>query len=683
MALKVGELYGVLSLDKKNFDKGISDGGKSFGGFSKLIIGGAALAVTAIAGIGLAALKLGTDFKSGVDEIRAGTGATGQALEDLTKTFGETAKRVPEDMTTIGKVIADLNTRTGATGETLEDMAVSLLDLSRITKTDVNENVAKATRLFGDWSIAGEDQNEILNQMFRVSQNTGIGVTELMDTVVQFGSPLRLLGFDLQTSAALLGKWEKEGVNTSTALTGLKFSVKTLAKEGIPANKMAEEMKERIMGIKESTDPVNEAIALFGLRAGPDLAAAILEGRFEIDELVNAMVNGTDTINAAANDTKDFGELWSQAFNSVTVAVGEALLPILRDMLGWVTEHMPEIQAILGQVGEGMTVAVALIGDAVTWFMDNIMPGLLAVFEKLSTDVMPGVFSAFDVITKNVIPAFGDVIKWIVDNIMPPITEIFNAYVENILPALGDAFAFVQKWIKDNWPLISKIVGQVAGAVKSAFEIVANIIKAVFPIIREIANVLFPILGAAASFLGEVITRAFDLIGAIWQTAADIADTVVTAIFGSWEGMTDFFKGLWKGINDVVKAGINFFIGLINGMIDFVNKIQIHIPGFETPFGSVAKFDWNGLNLPKIPKLAVGTPNFPGGWAMLGETGPELARLPRGTEVLSANDTASLLGGGGPMIGTQNVYGVMPGDVERETRRAFRRQALTWALEGR
>ncbi len=35
-----------------------------------------------------------------------------------------------------------------------------------------------------------------------------------------------------------------------------------------------------------------------------------------------------------------------------------------------------------------------------------------------------------------------------------------------MLPALQRAFAFVQGWIADNWPLISKVVGQVAGFVK-------------------------------------------------------------------------------------------------------------------------------------------------------------------------------------------------------------------------
>ena len=105
-------------------------------------------------------------------------------------------------------------------------------------------------------------------------------------------------------SIALLSKWEKEGVNTETALAGLKYGVKTLAKDGVAAADMGAELKARIEAIGKSADPVGESIKTFGLRAGPDLAAAILEGRFATDDLVATIVNGSDTIAAATADTK-------------------------------------------------------------------------------------------------------------------------------------------------------------------------------------------------------------------------------------------------------------------------------------------------------------------------------------------------------------------------------------------
>jgi hypothetical protein len=101
----------------------------------------------------------------------------------------------------------------------------------------------------------------------------------------------------------------------------------------------------------------------------------------------------------------------------------------------------------------------------------------------------------------------------------------------------------------------------------------------------------------------------------------------------------------------VAKGAINFLIGIVNGIIGAVNSIQVHIGriGLDTPAGfiGVGPFDWNGLQLPRLGYLQSGTDNWPGGWAMLGERGPEIAYLPRGTAVANADETQRILSGQG------------------------------------
>ena len=277
-------------------------------------------------------------------------------------------------------------------------------------------------------------------------------------------------------------------------------------------------------------------------------------------------------------------------------------------------------------------------------------------------------------------------IDWLTANILPPLQSIFQTWAENVLPALQRAFAFVQGWISDNWPLISKVVGQVAGFVKSAMDAVAAVFKAVMPVITKVADVAFPLVGAAASVLLTVMSTAFDAIGTVWQTAWDVATSVTKGIGDAFSGLQRGIKLVWDGITGIVKGAINILIDAVNGMIRALNGIQIHIPKVGIGDVAVGPFDWNGLNLGTIPRLATGTRDFGGGWAMLGERGPELARLPRGTDVFTAAQSRDLLAGSsgraGPLIGSQTIYGVQPGDVERETRRALRRAALAWSLEG-
>ena len=379
--MNIGDVFLRLLVDDKKFAADVAKAGdkagQSLAGRLKSALSpariGAALGA-AFGAVAVAAAKLGGQVDAAFDTIRIGTGATGEALKGLEGDFKAVAGSVRDDIGIVGQVIADLNTRTGQTGEGLRTLAKDILDLSRITKTDAVANVAAATRVFGDWSIATEDQTGALDKLFRTSQATGIGVTNLMETVVQFGAPMRLLGFSFEESIALLGKWEKEGVNTETAFAGLKFSVKTLANEGVKAADMGEVFRRKLDAIKASADPVGESIKLFGLRAGPDLAAAIIEGRFATEDLL-AVINNTDeTIATATAATEDFGDTLAKVFNRAKVEFGDAFsfLGSIGQTLGPLLYVLPALTAGFGKLAGSI---VGKAGPALAGFFQDISLG--------------------------------------------------------------------------------------------------------------------------------------------------------------------------------------------------------------------------------------------------------------------------------------------------------------------
>lgn len=55
----------------------------------------------------------------------------------------------------------------------------------------------------------------------------------------------------------------------------------------------------------------------------------------------------------------------------------------------------------------------------------------------------------------------------------------------------------------------------------------------------------------------------------------------------------------------------------------------------------------NGFVVHNAKTAAVGGRSIPGGWTVVGEEGPELIRLPGGSDIFTARDTASMLYGGG------------------------------------
>lgn len=113
------------------------------------------------AGAGL--FKLASDFDDASDSIRAGTGATGEALSGLEEDFKSVYQSVDANISDASKVIADLNTRTGLSGESLQNLSTQMLKLSKITGEDLNSLIPSSTRMFQDAGIATDDYAKALD----------------------------------------------------------------------------------------------------------------------------------------------------------------------------------------------------------------------------------------------------------------------------------------------------------------------------------------------------------------------------------------------------------------------------------------------------------------------------------------------------------------------------------------
>jgi phage-related minor tail protein len=348
---------------------------------------GAAAAAAGVGALAIGAFKLGESFDSAYDTIRVTTGKTGKSLGGLQKDFKEVVKDVPTDFESAATAVGKLNQRTGQIGKGLQRLAAQELELSRITKTDLGENIAASTRLFRDWSIPTAKQATTLDEMFRAAQATGIGVTDLMTKVVQFGSPLRQLGFSLDQTTALFGEFERAGVVTETVLPGLKLALKSYALAHKDPQKALVETIKRIKESSTTAQANTIAFKTFGARAGPDLAAAIREGHFDLDLLIKTISGGKDTIRTAAADTADFAEKWKLFSNRMKVlaepavsalftAVGNLADKLSKDVApaieAFITKHGPQFKEILGGVKRAFDTIYAALADPEKGVVPNL-----------------------------------------------------------------------------------------------------------------------------------------------------------------------------------------------------------------------------------------------------------------------------------------------------------------------
>jgi TP901 family phage tail tape measure protein len=362
--------------------------------------GGVALAAGAA---GVALFKVGQEFDDSYDKIRTQTGATGKEMVKLKRSFRDVVSDVPTDFANAGKAVGELNTRLGLSGKPLDRMAKQMLELSRLTETDLSTNISNVSRAFVDWEVATKDQTKTLDGFFRLSQKSGLAVSDIAANVQKFGSPLRQLGFTLDEAAAMFASFERAGVNIQTMVPGLKLAISNLTR---PTDTLAVSMKK--LGIEagdpekalkqvfailsdKNLDQVTKtglAMDVFGKRAGADMAEAVNQGRFELDKFLGVMNNGQGTILETGRKTRDLAEHFQVFVNNVKLA----LEPLAKDVFKGVSNLMKEITRAFKQ--GGIEEVVKLLAAKLEEAVPKIMEAGVKIGAKLGEAVLKGFLNA-------------------------------------------------------------------------------------------------------------------------------------------------------------------------------------------------------------------------------------------------------------------------------------------------
>ena len=582
-----------------------------------------------IVGAGAALTKLAMNFDDAYDKIRVGTGATGEALKNLEKDFAAVYKSVPASMDDVSTAIADLNTRLGISGEPLQQLSTQIINLSKITGTDLATVIQSSTRMFQDAGIKQEEYAEALDYTFKVSQQTGISVDRLQQLMVQFGAPLRQLGFDWQTSAAMLGKFEKEGVNTELVVGSLRIALSKMAKEKIKDPSQA--LSKAIKMIKEagSAGRANAiALEIFGARAGADMAAAIREGRLDLDELLTTLKNSPETINKAAEETYDFQEKFTMLKNQIALG----LQPVAMKLFDTINNLVPTFQRFVD--------VIVKLGDKFA----SLPPAQQDTILKLvalaaATGPVLKVFGSVVGSVGGVVRGMGNLGKSMktAGGLMKLVLSPANLVVLAIVAVVGAIVLLIKYWgqistfFKNLWQSFKQTLGiteQTGQTFTKVFGAIGNVVKTVISAMVSAFQFLAPIIGTVFSVIIGIVTIAVKTITKLIGGIIEVIGSIINFLSPIITPIVEFIKGLLNGV-----------INMVNTIIRAMNKLHWKIPEWIPIMGG-KEF---GFDIQEIPTLAKGTNYFPGGYAIVGEYGAELVQLPRGSRVIPSAKTEQII----------------------------------------
>jgi len=748
MALQVGELFAALTIDKTAFSSGLKESqGEASGWGSK--VGGAIKDVAKVAAVAFAAISTAliattthaVDFAEtyyvASKRVADITGMDIEAASQLVAIFQRYGLDGDVAIKTIGmleKNVGNLTKTTKAETAFEKQYGVSLRDTSGAVK-NASDLIGVGADIFTNKSIPAVQKAAAESKLFGKSWQSIVpilslgaqGISDAEDEAAKLGMTLTA------SNASDLKNYKASTIAMDEAMGGLTLQLGLVA---VPLfTLISTTLTQKVApAIHTIVTVIGNWVKNSGALAAITkvVTAAMDTISSVITDLVGKFMDFMSQGDNMKNLLEALGLIVLVAVVPPFVAWAAATILATLPIVLLVAAVFLVVKALndLGILQPLVTKATQFFGKALEYIQKTVLPALIAAFNWFIANVLPALGKALDWVVKNVIPPLRDSLDWFTTNVLPLLANAFQFIVDTVLPALAQAFDW---FVKNVIPPVAAIIGDLADIFRNAFSIIQQVVqlaiaiitnlwhefgddilngvKTAFTFVQEtIQNALTIVQGVfdtfSALFKGDwsgvwdgikkIFSGIWDEIGSIVKGAFGLLKTELDAfgkIFGNaWDAIFSGIKGgisiVWDAIVALIKAPINLIIGMVDTLIDALDSIQIHTPhmSIPNPLGGnidMPSFDWNGFDIRKIKMLEAG--GGASGWTLMGERGPELAKMPGGSQVYNAAQTAALLGrgggGGGVTIGA--IYGVQPDEVERQTTRGIRRAHLALSLAGR
>lgn len=387
-----------VSANMQAFGEKAKQVGDKFTSVGKEVSKASAVAV----GAGVASYKAWSEVDDALDSVAAGTGAAGKELENLQQTAKDVYTSMPVDIKATGQAVADINTRLGLQGDALEEATRQFMKYSEVNSSDVSTSIETVAKAMNDANIPTSELNSVLDELTSASQASGLTVDALAETLSQNGVQMRALGFNTQETIALLATMEKNGVNSSVVLTGMKKAMANYTNAGKDANV---ELGNLFQGIQDGTVSASDAMDVFGTKAGASLYQYIQEGKLNYQDLLKvlqdsngqldasyeAMLDPMDQAKVAMNNLKQVGADLFDQIQATLAPMIQALAENLQRFSQWFSTLDPNVQQFIVIVG----LVVAALGPVLI-FIGQICNGVSQIIEIVGFlgEFLAPVFSA-------------------------------------------------------------------------------------------------------------------------------------------------------------------------------------------------------------------------------------------------------------------------------------------------
>ena len=574
-----------------------------------------------LAEIGQAAYDMAAEFDDASAAIVEGTGASGEALDDLNESaqgaFGALANS-DGSINAVANTLAELNTRFGLSGDAAQEATVKFENFADHTGTDGVKAVDSVADVMHRWGMDIDDLDPLLDDLTTANQSCQMSVDDLTGYLASNSTQFQELGYSSDEALAMLISLSDGGANVSTVMSGLTKGIANLSGEtddvpgafqaAVEAIKNSGSVSEALQQQVGDTGKTVEEV--FGKKAAQELATNIQNGSFAINEWTSALQTNDGALQSTTENATTMSDSWQQAVNNVQMALMSTFAPAIQSVVtavsGVVTQvaqfvqQSPMAQAMIVGIATALGILAAALGISAiitvvtkafallnTTMLANpvflvvaaiaaLVAGLIYAWNNCETfrNTVTAVFNAVRTFVVNAVTTMQKKITEIFNKIRTTITNITNG----IRTKVTSIWSGIRTATTNTW---NNIKSGIQNAITGARNIVTNVTTAIKSKVSSVWSGIRSATSSAWNFIKSAITNPISA-----------ARSTVTSIFTS-------IKDKIKSTMDGAKNAVSNAISAIKSKFHF----SWSLPKLKLPHISISgKFS---INPPSVPHFSI------------------------------------------------------------------------------
>ena len=571
--------------------------------------------------IGQAAYDMAAEFDDASAAIVEGTGASGEALDDLNESaqnaFGALANS-DGSINAVANTLAELNTRFGLSGDAAEEATVKFENFADHTGTDGVKAVDSIADVMHRWGMDINDLDPLLDDLTTANQSCQMSVDDLTGYLASNSTQFQELGYSSDEALAMLISLSDGGANVSTVMSGLTKGIANLSGEtddvpgafqaAVEAIKNSGSVSEALQQQVGDTGKTVEEV--FGKKAAQELATNIQNGSFAVDEWTTTLQNNDGALQSTTENATTMSDSWQQAVNNVQMALMSTFAPAIQSVVtavsGVITQvaqfvqQSPMAQAMIVGIATALGILAAALG------ISAIITMVTKAFALLNTTMLANpvflVVAAIAALVAGLIYAWNNC-----ETFRNTVTAVFNV----VRTFVVNAVTTIQKKVTEVFNKIRTTITTVMNGIKSKITSIWNGIKSTTTnvwngIKSGISNAINGAKNTVTSVMNGIKSKVTSVWNGIKSTVSNVVNGVKSTISSGFNAAKSTVSNIFGSIKDKIKSVMDGAKNAVSNAISAI-KSKFHfswsLPKLKLPHISISgKFS---INPPSVPHFSI------------------------------------------------------------------------------